>query len=245
MMIYMPIHWFERGVDFSVISGTPDPASRQHLVVSRQHTPDKFTLDTLAKYNVIKIGTTGPGQVTQYLTLPILCSFDVNTPGFQSIDHLLEQDRHPSTNQSLISKVDKFQDFCGRVIDEDDTPRLSRIPSSQTIVVFIDYIASLGKIRSSSLEPYLSVINSSHVDFGSTKPAQGHWIPVARKCFEIERSLNQAPTKAAPFPASYVLSILTHGLLDTTSSHHVRVCACLSAAIISLKQNGLFVTVLF
>jgi hypothetical protein len=240
MMIYIPIHWFERGVDFSVISGTSDPVSRQHLVVSRQHTPDKFTLDTLAKYNVIKIGTTGPGQVPQYLTLPILRSFDVNTPGFQSINHLLEQDRRPSTKKNYNSKVDKFQDFCGRVIDEADTPRLSRIPSSQTILVFIDYLASLGKIRSSSLEPYLSVINSLHVDFGSAKPAQGHWIPVARKCFvEIERSLNQAPNKAAPFPASYILSILTHGLLDTTS------CACLSAAIISLKQNGLFVTVLF
>ena len=32
----------------------------------------QIAFDTLAKYNVIKIGTTGPGQVPQYLTLPIL-----------------------------------------------------------------------------------------------------------------------------------------------------------------------------
>ena len=38
-----------------------------------------------------------------------------------------------------------------------------------------------------------------------------------------------------------MLSILTHGLLDTTSSHHVRVCACLTAqfAFFSRADSGI------
>jgi len=211
-------------------------------VVCEGHTR-QIAFDTLAKYNVIKIGTTGPGQVPQGLTLPILRSLDVNTPGLKSINQLLQQARRPSTKKSYNSKVDKFQDFCGRVQDEAGTPRLSSMPASQTtILAFIGYLASLGKIRSSSLQPYLSAINSLHADFGFAKPAQGHWISLARKGFgEIEGSLNQAPTKAAPFPASYMLSILTHGLLDTTSSHHVRVCACLTAqfAFFSRADSGI------
>jgi hypothetical protein len=47
-------------------------------VVCEGHTR-QIAFDTLAKYNVIKIGTTGPGQVPQGLTLPILRSLDVNT----------------------------------------------------------------------------------------------------------------------------------------------------------------------
>jgi hypothetical protein len=100
------------------------------------------------------------------------------------------------------------------------------MPASQTnILAFIGYLASLGRIRSSSLQPYLSDINSLHADFGFPKSAQGHWISLARKGFgEIDGSFNQAPTNAAPFPASYMLSILMHGLQDTTSSRHVRLC---------------------
>ncbi len=55
--------------------------------------------DTLAKYNVLTIGTPGSTHVTQSLTLPILRSLDANTPGLQSINHLLQQSRHPSTKQ--------------------------------------------------------------------------------------------------------------------------------------------------
>jgi hypothetical protein len=79
-------------------------------VVCEGHTR-QIAFDTLAKYNVIKIGTTGPGQVPQCLTLPILRSLDVNTPGLHSINQLLQQARRPSTKKSYNSKVDKFQDF--------------------------------------------------------------------------------------------------------------------------------------
>ena len=144
----------------------------------------QLAFDTLAKYNVLKIGTTGSTHVPQSLTLPILRSLDANTPGLQSINHLLQQARRPSTKKSYNSKVDKFQDFCGRVQDEAGTPRLSSMPASQTtILAFIGYLASLDRIRSSSLQPYLSAINSLHADFGFPKPAQGHWISLARKGF--------------------------------------------------------------
>ena len=55
--------------------------------------------DTLAKYNVLKIGTPGSTHITQRLTLPILHSLDVNTPGLQSINHLFQQARRPRTKQ--------------------------------------------------------------------------------------------------------------------------------------------------
>jgi hypothetical protein len=79
-------------------------------VVCEGHTR-QLAFDTLAKYNVLKIGTPGSIHVTQCLTLPILRSLDANTPGLQSINHLLQQARRPSTKKSHNSKVDKFQDF--------------------------------------------------------------------------------------------------------------------------------------
>jgi hypothetical protein len=110
--------------------------------------------------------------------------------------------------------------------EEAGTRRLYSMPASQTtILAFIGYLASLGRIPSASLHPYLCGINRLHADFGFNKPAQGHWISLAR---EIEGFFNQAPTKSAPFPASYMPSILTHDLQDTTSSYHVGVCACLT-----------------
>jgi hypothetical protein len=109
----------------------------------------QLAFDTLAKYNVLQIGTTGSTHVPPSLTLPILRSLDANTPGLQSINHLLQQVRRPSTKKIYNSKVDKFQDFCGRVQDEAGTPRLSSMPASQTtILAFIGYLASLGRIRS-------------------------------------------------------------------------------------------------
>jgi hypothetical protein len=161
----------------------------------------------------------------------------------RSINHLLQQASRSSTKKSYNSKVDKFQDFCGRVQDEAGTPRLSSMPASQTtIFAFIGYLASFGRIRSSSLQQYLSAINSLHAGFGFPKPAQGHWISLACKGFgEIEGSFNQAPTKAAAFPASYMLSILIHGLQDSASSHQVLACACLTAqfAFFSRADSGI------
>ena len=120
-------------------------------VVCEGHTR-QLAFDTLAKYKVLKIGTPGSMNETQCLTLPILRSLDANTPGLQSINHLLQQARRPSTKKSYNTKVDKFQDFCGRVQDEAGTPRLSSMPASQTtILAFIGYLASLGRIRSASL----------------------------------------------------------------------------------------------
>ena len=77
----------------------------------------QLAFDTLAKFNVLKIGTAGSTYVPQSLTLPILRSLDANTPGLQSINHLLQQARRPSTKKSYNSKVNKFQDVCGRVQD--------------------------------------------------------------------------------------------------------------------------------
>ncbi len=53
-------------------------------------------------------------------------------------------------------------------------------------------------------------------------------------------SFNQAPTTAVPFPASY-MSIIIHGLKDITSSHHVRVCVCLTSqfAFYSRADSGI------
>ena len=129
----------------------------------------QLAFDTIANY---KIGTLGSAQVTEHITVPILRTLDVNSPDLDNINHLLQQARLPSTKKSYNSKVDKFQDFCDRVQDEAGTSRLSSIPAPQTtILAFIDYLVSLGTIRSSSLQSYLSVINSLHVYFGFKNPA--------------------------------------------------------------------------
>ena len=60
----------------------------------------QLAFDTLAKYDVCKIGTPGSAQVAEHLTLPILRSLDANTPGLPSINHLLQQARRPSTKPS-------------------------------------------------------------------------------------------------------------------------------------------------
>ena len=102
--------------------------------------------------------------------------------------HLLQQARRPSTKKSYNSKVDEFLDFCGLVQDEAGTPRLSSMPASQTtILAFIGHLASLGRIRSSSLQPYLSAINSLHaVDFNSR--LAGYYILTPRACLRLSYS---------------------------------------------------------
>jgi len=59
------------------------------------------------------------------------------------------------------------------------------------------FLAEEGKVKAGSLQPYLSAINSAHADFGFDKPAQGHWIILARRDFEeVEGAQHQKPTTA-------------------------------------------------
>jgi hypothetical protein len=95
------------------------------------------------------------------------------------------------SEKSYNSKVDKFQDFCGRVQDEAGTPRLSSMSTSQTTILdFIGYLTSLDRIRSSSLHPYLSAINNLHADFGFKNPDQGNWISLSKND-PLDRVTNQ------------------------------------------------------
>ena len=111
--------------------------------------------------------------------------------------HLLQQARRPSTKKSYNSKVDEFQDFCGRVQDEADTPCLSSMPASQTtIIAFIGYLASLGRIRSASLHPYLCGINRLHADFGLTNRRKGIG-------FLLHARLKASSTKHQPSPLRF------------------------------------------
>jgi hypothetical protein len=138
--------------------------------------------------------------------------------------------------------MNRFDEFCTTIQDDAGAPRLSPLPASPaTILAYMGFLAEEGKVKASSLQSYLSAINSAHADFGFDKPAQGHWIILARRGFEeIEGARHQKPTTATPFPSAFMLAILTFGLLEDTADVHVRECACLAAqfAFFSRADSG-------
>ena len=114
--------------------------------------------------------------------------------------------------------------------DEAGSHRLQSLPASQaTLLAYIEFTVQEGNIRSSRLQPYLSVINSVHADFGFDKLAQCHWIIQDHRGFgELEGAQGVQIKKACPFPAQHMSDILRFGLHDNTSDNDVRKCACLA-----------------
>ena len=165
------------------------------------------------------------------ITLPVLQELDPLCPGLQAIKKLLFNSRRLSTKKSYNAKWARFVHLCTLVQDEAGSHRLQSLPASQaTLLAYIGFTAQESNIRSSSLQPYLSAINSVHADFGFDKPAQGHWIIQARRGFgELEGAQGVQIKKACPFPAQHMRDILRFELHDNTSDNDVRKCACLAA----------------
>ena len=118
--------------------------------------------------------------------LPILRSLHENCQGLQGALTLrLDRSRRSNTKISYNSKMNRFDEFCTTTQDDAGAPRLCPLPASQaTILAYMGFLAEEGKVKAGSLQPYLSVINSAHADFGFDKPAQVHGIILAGRGFE-------------------------------------------------------------
>jgi hypothetical protein len=102
--------------------------------------------------------------------------------------------------------------------------------SSQTVVTYLGYLLEAGTISAKSLQPYLSVINAVHNDFEYPPPACGHLVKLGRKGFaELQGSAKLQPEKVTVFPPEHMFAtIVQFGLRPDVSTHHIRVCACLT-----------------
>lgn len=76
------------------------------------------------------------------------------------------------------------------------------------VASYIGSIADKGTVAASSLQPYLSAINSMHSDFGFDKPALGHLIALVRR--GLSRTQARAVTRDTriPLPADIVEEVL-------------------------------------
>jgi hypothetical protein len=102
--------------------------------------------------------------------------------------------------------------------------------SSQTVVTYLGYLLEADTISAKSLQPYLSVINTVHNDFGYPPPACEHLVKLTRKVFaELQGSVILQPQQVTAFPAEYMFAIVQFGLRPDVSKHHIRVCASLTA----------------
>jgi len=90
------------------------------------------------------------------------------------------------------------------------------------------FLVEEGKVKAGCLQPYLSAINSVHADFGFDKPAQGHWIILARRGFE-EVEGAQLLRPLYQLLSCWPSSSLQFGLLADIADIHVRECPCLIA----------------
>jgi hypothetical protein len=117
--------------------------------------------------------------------------------------------------------------------------------SSQTVVAYLGYLLESGSISAKSLQSYLSVINVVHNDFEYPPPACGHSVKLALKGFaELQGSPMLQPQQVTAFPAEHMFTIVRFGLRPNSSTHHIRVCACLEAqfAFFSRDDSGVLLT---
>lgn len=90
-----------------------------------------------------------------------------------------------------------------------DLNDLDPIPSTPTMIfAYVGWLAERGTIAASSLQPYLSAINSYHADLGLERPALGHLVHRARQGMARGQTLVQTRDTRVPLPAQVVLRAL-------------------------------------
>ena len=81
--------------------------------------------------------------------------------------------REDSTTEGYARHWREFEGWC----DEEGLDPLPATP--QMIFAYVGALVEKGTIAASSLQPYLSAINSYHADYGFDKPALGHLVTAA------------------------------------------------------------------
>lgn len=137
--------------------------------------------------------------------------------------------RRETTWANYDSKWLKWVHYCTVVWPEAGHAPLCPCPADPAhVVAYLGWLCEQDRVHASSLQPYLSAINSFHADLGYSKPALGSIVALARKGFgELEGDLDPDRARRGPLPARVALLIVQFGL-HSTSAHAVRVCACIA-----------------
>ena len=150
-------------------------------------------------------------------------------PGVRQAAKLLRWGRRANTWASYDSKLLKWFHFCTVVWPAAGHAPLKPFPAEPAhVLAYLGYLCEQDRVHASSLQPYLSAINSFHADLGHPKPAVGALVHLARRGFgELEGEMDPDRARRGPLPAQVALQIVQFGLQLSSSAHHVRVCACI------------------
>ncbi|EOD15595.1 Integrase [Emiliania huxleyi CCMP1516] len=110
--------------------------------------------------------------------------------------------REDSTTEGYARHWREFEGWC----DEEGLDPLPATP--QMIFAYVGALAEKGTIAASSLQPYLSAINSYHADCGFDKPALGHLVTAARRGMARGQARCDTRDTRVPMPAAAAARIL-------------------------------------
>ena len=77
------------------------------------------------------------------------------------------------------------------------------------ILAYVGHLAEKGTIAADSLQPYLSAINTYHLDNGLERPALGHVVTAARRGMRRAQAQLRTRDSRVPLPAEYALREIT------------------------------------
>ena len=142
----------------------------------------------------------------------MLGGLPANFPGAATASSLLAAGRRDSTWSSYTGKLQRFIDFCQRVVPQCGLPPVRALPArADYVAAYIGYLREEGLVHANSLQPYLSCINQWHADMGLEKPAVGHLIQRLRRGFckaEGQDAEGELVASRRPIPAHIMLQVL-------------------------------------
>ena len=151
-------------------------------------------------------------------------------PGIADLTRLLVHARRTTTMESYDSKIRRFVDFCLNDWPAAGYPALRPLPAQQSTI--LAYIGSLFEdgLQASSLQPYLSAINSWHADLHLPPPARGHLVTLARKGYaELEGEETVNLERRGPIAVDVILDIVVLGM-RTASRRTLRAATAIAVA---------------
>ena len=135
-----------------------------------------------------------------------------NFPVAATASTLLAASLRDSTWSSYTGKLQRFIDFCQRVVPQCGLPPVRALPArADYVAAYIGYLREEGLVHDNSLQPYLSCINQWHADMGLEKPAVGHLIQSLRRGFgeaEGQDAEGELVASRRPIPAHIMLQVI-------------------------------------
>eukprot|EP00873_Tetraselmis_striata_P014170 jgi/Tetstr1/434434/TSEL_023534.t1 len=125
-----------------------------------------------------------------------------DTHGVQTLE-LLSAAWAPTTAASYASCMKQYFRLC----EEEKRPALAADP--RTMARYVTWLGNLGTIKASSLQPYLSAVNSFFKDHGREPMAVGDLVSRVRKGRAASQVTLNPELMRAPLPARVVLKALT------------------------------------